>query len=99
MNRQSFLRTDRTLGRGSMRYRTVLLACAAVALLAGTRTMAEPAKALVEKFEQAGKEWPLHGGSWSNTRYSTLAQINAGNVKTLGAAWDYDLGSEISHGP
>jgi len=81
-----------------MRYRTVLLACAA-ALLVGNTTIAEPAKAPVEKFQQAGKEWPLHGGSWSNTRYSTLAQINESNVKTLGAAWNYDLGAEISHGP
>jgi quinohemoprotein ethanol dehydrogenase len=80
-----------------MRYRTVLLACAAVALSIGAR--AEPAKAPTEKFEQASKEWPLHGGSWSNTRYSTLSQINEANVKTLGAAWDFDLGSEISHGP
>jgi alcohol dehydrogenase (cytochrome c) len=82
-----------------MRYRTVLLACAAVVLLAGTQTIAEPAKAPVEKFQEAGKEWPLHGGSWSNTRYSTLTQINQSNVKTLGAAWHYDLGTEISHGP
>src|ERR1700759_3267401 len=86
------------LGRGSMRYRTVLLACAG-ALLVSNTTIAEPAKAPVEKFQQAGKNWPLHGGSWSNTRYSTLAQIDAGNVKTLGAAWNYDLGAEISHGP
>jgi len=82
-----------------MRYRTVLLACAAAALLAGTQAMAEPAKAPVEKFQEAGKEWPLHGGSWGNTRYSTLAEIDQSNVKTLGAAWSYDLGAEISHGP
>jgi alcohol dehydrogenase (cytochrome c) len=80
-----------------MRYRTVLLACAAVAL--SVCSQAQPAKAPVEKFQEAGKEWPLHGGSWSNTRYSTLTQINQSNVKTLGAAWNYDLGSEISHGP
>ncbi len=80
-----------------MRYGTVLLACAVVALSIGAR--AEPAKAPTEKFEQTGNEWPLHGGSWSNTRYSTLSQANGTNVKTLGAAWNFDLGSEISHGP
>ena len=40
-----------------MRYRTVLLACAAVALLAANHTIAEPAKAPVEKFQEAGKDW------------------------------------------
>src|ERR1700679_733431 len=79
-----------------MRYRTVLLACA-VALSVGAQ--AEPAKAPAEKFEQANTEWPLHGGSWSNTRYSTLSQINEGNVKTLGAAWSFDLKDEQSKGP
>ena len=35
----------------------------------------------------AGKEWPLTGGDWGNTRYSTLKKINVDNVKTLGGAW------------
>ncbi len=28
-------------------------------------------------------DWPLVGGDWGNTRYSTLARINTSNVKTL----------------
>jgi glucose dehydrogenase len=32
-------------------------------------------------------DWPLVGGDWGNTRYSTLARINASNVKTLKGAW------------
>ena len=28
-------------------------------------------------------EWPLVGGDWGNTRYSTLAKINTTNIKTL----------------
>jgi alcohol dehydrogenase (cytochrome c) len=82
-----------------MLYRTVLLACIASAMLTGAHAMAEPAKAPAEAFQQAGKDWPLHGGSWGNTRYSTLDQINIGNVKSLGAAWSFDLGAEVSHGP
>lgn len=35
----------------------------------------------------AGKEWPTVGGDWGNTRFSTLKQISAENVKDLGAAW------------
>jgi alcohol dehydrogenase (cytochrome c) len=32
-------------------------------------------------------DWPLYGGSATNQRYSTLAQITASNVKALGGAW------------
>ena len=32
----------------------------------------------------SGKEWAAPGGDWASTRYSTLAQIDAANVKT---AW------------
>ena len=35
----------------------------------------------------AGKDWPMVGGDWQNTRYSTLSQINTHNVKHLGATW------------
>src|SRR5581483_9353036 len=31
----------------------------------------------------AGAEWPLVGGDWGNTRYSTLDKLNPSNVKTL----------------
>src|SRR5215471_18945983 len=37
--------------------------------------------------------WPLVGGDWANTRYSTLAQINPSNVKTLKGAWMTRLNS------
>ena len=32
-------------------------------------------------------DWPLYGGSATNQRYSTLAQITASNIKALGGAW------------
>src|SRR6476660_5279085 len=35
-----------------------------------------------------GKDWPLVGGDWTSSRYSTLDQINTTNVKTLGGAWN-----------
>ena len=35
----------------------------------------------------AGKEWPLANGDWQNSRYSTISQINAQNVKDLRGAW------------
>src|SRR5580658_8627624 len=38
-------------------------------------------------------EWLTYGLTQGETRYSTLDQINAGNVKRLGLAWSYDLGA------
>jgi len=43
----------------------------------------------------AGKEWLTNGGDWSNTRYSTLTQINRNNVKNLKGAWVTHLGSGL----
>jgi PQQ-dependent dehydrogenase (methanol/ethanol family) len=44
-------------------------------------------------FAQAGNEWPHYGGDQSNTRFSTLKQINIGNVKNLRVAWMHSLGA------
>lgn len=44
-------------------------------------------------FGQASNEWPTYGGDYSNTRYSTLNQINTGNVNKLKVAWLHSLGS------
>ena len=41
----------------------------------------------------SAKEWLSIGGDWGNTRYSTLAQINRGNVRSLKGAWVAHLGS------
>src|SRR5947207_7288840 len=35
--------------------------------------------------------WPTHHGDYTGRRYSTLKQINAGNVKSLALAWVYRL--------
>jgi PQQ-dependent dehydrogenase (methanol/ethanol family) len=63
--------------------RTVLT-CIAGASLAAAASLA---------MAQAGNEWPHYGGDQSNTRYSTLAQINTGNVSNLKVAWLHSLGS------
>ncbi len=44
-------------------------------------------------FAQAGNEWVIYGGDYANTRYSTLSQINTGNVGTLRVAWMHSLGT------
>ena len=34
-----------------------------------------------------GNDFPVAGGSYANQRYSTLDQINTGNIQKLGGAW------------
>jgi PQQ-dependent dehydrogenase (methanol/ethanol family) len=42
---------------------------------------------------QSGNEWTMYGGDYANTRYSSLTQINTGNVNKLRVAWMRSLGS------
>ena len=35
--------------------------------------------------------WLTHGGTYLEQRFSTLTQVNDGNVAKLGLAWSYDL--------
>lgn len=37
-------------------------------------------------------DWPVYGGSKKTTHYSSLKQINTGNVKQLQVAWTYHTG-------
>lgn len=45
--------------------------------------------------KHAGKDWQTVGGDWSNSRYSTLTQINPANVKNLKGAWVTHMGSGL----
>ena len=40
------------------------------------------------------KEWPAYGGGPLNNHYSSLAQIDRGNVKRLQVAWSFDTAEE-----
>jgi alcohol dehydrogenase (cytochrome c) len=42
---------------------------------------------------EAGNEWAAYGGDQANTRYSTLKDINTGNVSKLKVAWIHSLGT------
>ena len=35
----------------------------------------------------AAEDWPLAGGDWSSSRYSTLDQISTDTIDRLGGAW------------
>jgi quinoprotein glucose dehydrogenase len=42
----------------------------------------------------AQQDWPSYGGSPENNHYSSLAQINRGNVRQLAPAWTFDTQEE-----
>lgn len=83
-----------------MRRRTLGTALAAAALLAvpaGGQPRPNPAEAVDAAFiarnAATGRDWPSYGLNHAENRFSPLAQITAANVRGLGLAWSYDLGS------
>ena len=48
---------------------------------------------------QAGTEWPVYGGDLGATKYSTLTDINRGNVATLARAWEWATGETPRNEP
>lgn len=47
---------------------------------------------------QSGADWPWYHGNPNGTHYSTLDQINTGNVRTLKIAWTFDSGDAFGEG-
>jgi alcohol dehydrogenase (cytochrome c) len=41
---------------------------------------------------QSGADWPTYGGAYSAWRYSSLDQVNRGNVRKLAPAWVFQTG-------
>ena len=44
--------------------------------------------------QDAGEDWVLHGRTFSEQRYSPLADIDTANAATLGLAWQLDLSTD-----
>ena len=44
----------------------------------------------------AGKDWPVYGGDPGGSKYSTLSQINRGNVAALRAVWTFKTGEPVT---
>lgn len=44
----------------------------------------------------AATDWPVVGGDWGNSQYSTADRINTGNIKSLGGAWVHQFEGERS---
>ena len=69
-----------------------LLICAAILTIATTAAQVRRVDDTTLRHPGEGGEWLTYGLNQSETRYSTLTQINTTNVKELGLAWSYDVG-------
>src|SRR4030095_2018986 len=68
------------------------LSTALAAWSAAPRQKPQPDSAALRSAAQS-TEWLTYGGSYAETRFSPLRQINASNVERLGLAWTYVVGS------
>ena len=69
-----------------------------IVVLAALLLPAAQAQTAADYRKPPGAEWPLVGGDWGNTRYSTLSKIDTSNVKTLKGAWMARLNSGFGPG-
>src|SRR5205085_8150717 len=82
-----------------VRGRLAMRACFvfALTLLTAPPAAAVPAdQAASPVGEPAGANWAVYGGNLFNQRYSSLDQINTGNVANLKGAWTYHTGGNSS---
>ncbi len=71
-----------------------LLLSSALVLAACGRKETPPPKVTAQVLlNPATDGWRSHGGDYSETRHSTLTNINTDNIGELGLAWSYDLES------
>jgi quinohemoprotein ethanol dehydrogenase len=75
----SSISTDPAKSQASAKENSTRLARAAD--IDGARVMAA---------DQEPGNWPAHGRTYGEQRFSPLAKINADNASTLGAAWEYE---------
>jgi quinohemoprotein ethanol dehydrogenase len=76
--------------RSSVRAVVVAVVCA---VLGASQASATPNQQAAPVRDPAGKEWVTYGGNLFNQRYSSLTQINTGNVAQLKGAWTYKTGA------
>src|SRR5690606_25475661 len=99
--RGSAARPGSRAGEASMTRTTTFIphwAAVAVAIGALPAGAAAQPRATVDEAALAGAalsgdEWLTYGRDYAETRFSPLADIDAGNVRRLGLAWYYDTGA------
>lgn len=57
-----------------------------------TAASSSPATPTISQVPAKSQNWPAYGGGPADDRFSTLDQINRGNVQQLKVAWTFDTG-------
>ena len=81
------MRLPRIHVSSSWRFALRAAACGAAFLLLLSAQGLNPAKLLAPPTDT----WPTYNGDYSGRRFSTLKQINAGNIGSLALAWMYRI--------
>ena len=68
-----------------------------ISLTMGTVISAAALLAAGPLYAQSANDWAMPAGDYANTRYSTLKQINTGNVGKLQVAWTFSTGVLRGH--
>ena len=68
-----------------------------ISLTMGTVISAAALLAAGPLYAQSANDWAMPAGDYANTRYSTLNQINTGNVGKLQVAWTFSTGVLRGH--
>jgi PQQ-dependent dehydrogenase (methanol/ethanol family) len=68
-----------------------------ISLTMGTVISAAALLAAGPLYAQSANDWTMPAGDYANTRYSTLNQINSGNVGKLQVAWTFSTGVLRGH--
>jgi PQQ-dependent dehydrogenase (methanol/ethanol family) len=68
-----------------------------ISLTIGTVISAAALLAAGPLYAQSANDWTMPAGDYANTRYSTLNQINSGNVGKLQVAWTFSTGVLRGH--
>ena len=74
-------------------WRAALVVSCAAACVTAFAAPANVTGASIQSNAKTGKDWPSYGLDYAETRFSRLAKVNDGNVKSLGLVWSYNLES------
>jgi len=70
----------------------ILLAASTVERVAAATRTAARRDSTTDGVATVGADWPMATGNWQNTRFSSLAQIDASNADRLALAWTFHTG-------
>jgi quinoprotein glucose dehydrogenase len=74
------------------RVSTKTIVCILVAGMAASGIGQSQPSSRTQQTTSERRDWAVYGGTPENTHYSSLKQINRGNVKRLQVAWTFDTG-------